>query len=187
MTTTPLAPADIATGPAPGPGVPASDMETWEMRVEGTIYLNVLKATRFGAVIETQLKIGPKRKGMRFDISVEDRRDNQRRIVDAEQDPFRNGMLTRVDADQQAQAETQSEAVLTPDDELTILELPEDQFRAKVATLPEVPVRNIRGIAEAAGASHSKVTWLDDHIRERFLPGGPQESLTSDTKSERLS
>ena len=57
-------------------------------------------------------------------------------------------------------------AVLTPEDELAILDLPEDQFRVKVAALPEVPVRNIRAVAEAAGASHSKVTWLDDHIRD---------------------
>jgi hypothetical protein len=185
MTTTPLAPAGTAT--AQGPGVPTSVMETWEMRVDGTIYLNVLKATRFGQVIESQMKVGPRRKGHRFEISTDDRRDNQRNIVTAEQDPFRNGMLTRVDANQQAEPETQSEAVLTPEEELAILDLPEDEFRAKVAGLPEVPVRNIRSVAEAAGASHSKVTWLDDHIRERFQPGGPQESLTSDTKSERLS
>lgn len=187
MTSTPLAQTDIVPGPAQQPGIPLSPMETWEMRVDGTIYLNVLKATRFGAVIETNMKIGPRRKGSRFEISVEDRKDNQRRVTSVEQDPFRNGMLARVDADQQADEETASTAVLSPEDELAILDLPEDEFRARIAALPEVPVRNIRSVAEAAGASHSKVTWLEEHIRERFMPGGPQESLNNDDKSERLS
>lgn len=187
MTTTPLA-SDIIPSPAPpGPGLPVEDKETWEMRVQGTVYLRVLKATRFGAVIEDELKIGPRRKGHRFEISAEDRRDNQRRVADAAHDPFRNGMLQRIDADQQAVEETKSDATLSSDDELEILDLPDDEFRARVSELSEIPVRNIREIAEAAGASHTKVAWLDEHIRERFMPGGPQESLTQDTKSERLS
>lgn len=183
-----IAPSDIAThSPAPGPGLPAGPYETWEVRVDGTIYLNVLKATRFGAVVEEQLKLGPRRKGHRFEISPDDRRDNQRRIIDPEQDPFRNGMLMRVDGNQQDIPETKSEAVLSSEEELEILDLPEAEFRDRIASLPELPVRNIRSVAEAAGASHSKVTWLDEHIAERFMPGGPQESLVKDDKSERLS
>lgn len=188
MTTiTPLESDIIAAPSAPGPGLPVTDKEVWEMRVEGTIYLRVLKATRFGAVMEDSLKIGPKRKGHRFEISRDDRLDNQRTITTVEQDPFRNGALARVDGDQQAEAETKSDAVLTDIDELEILDLPDDAFFLKVASLSEIPVRNIRAVAEAAGASHTKVSWLDDHIRERFMPGGPQVGLTSDTKSERLS
>lgn len=184
-----IAPADLATTPtpAPGPGLPASPMEVWEMRVDGTVYLKVLKATRFGAVIEEELKIGPNLKGHRFEISAEDRKDNQRKVRAVEHDPFRNGMFMRVDASQQAEPETKSEAVLTPEEELEILDLPDEEFKARVATLPEIPVRGLRALAEGAGASHTKVTWLDEHIAERFMPGGPQESLVRDDKSERLS
>lgn len=172
---------------APPVAIPASTVETWEMRVDGKIVLNVLKTTRFGQPIEAILTIGPKRKGMRFTINADDRKDNQRIVAAVEHDPFKNGMLLRIDEDQQAEEETQSEAALTDEQYLEILDLDDAAFATRVATLPEVPVRNLRQLAEGAGASHTKVTWLDQHIHDRFQPGGPQTSIADGGAAERMS
>lgn len=179
MTTTTSVPAPV--------GVPQSRLEIWEMRVDGTIILNVLKSNRWNQPIEDLLTIGPNRKGSRFEISEEDRKDNQRRVAAVEHDPFKNGMLLRVDEDQQETPETASAAVLTDDDYLEIIDLPEDEFRKRVTELPEVPVRALRNLAEGAGASHGKVVWLDEHINERFMPGGPQKGIQDDGAAEKLS
>lgn len=178
MTTTPVA--------AP-PQQSVHEMETWEMRAEGRIILNVLKANRFGVPIEDQLILGPNRRGFRFEISPDDRKDNQRLVMDAQHDPFRNGLLLRVDQAQSADPETASVVALSDDEMLSIIDLPEEEFRAKVVALNEVATRQVRDLATAAGASHGKVTWLDEHIRETYAKGAPQRSITDDTKSERLS
>lgn len=178
MTTTPVA--------AP-PQQPEHKMETWEMRAEGRVILNVLKANRFGVPIESQLTIGPNRRGYRFEISPDDRKENQQLVMDAQHDPFRNGLLLRVDQAQNADPETVSAVALSDDEMLSIIDLPEEEFRTKVASLNEVATRQVRDLATAAGASHGKVTWLDEHIREAYAKGAPQQSITDDTKSERLS
>lgn len=157
------------------------------MRVDGTIYLDVLAANRFGQPIRERLAIGPRQRGKRFTISDDDRRDNQRSVAAVEHDPFKNGMLLRVDGDQQAVEETRSEAALSDEQYLEILDLDEEGFRTRVAELTEIPLRNLRELAEGAGASHSKVTWLDEVITERFLPGGPQSSIGDDGQAERMS
>lgn len=167
--------------------LPASLVETWEMRVEGKIVLKVLKANRFNQPIEDRLVVGPKRKGMRFTITQDDRRDNQRIIAAVEHDPFKNGMLLRIDEDQQDEPETKTVAALTDEQYLEVLDLDDDAFRTRVAELPEVPVRNLRAMAEGAGASHVKVTWLDEHIAERFRPGGPQTSIADGGIAEKMS
>jgi hypothetical protein len=164
--------------------LPPAEMEEWEMRVDGTIMLKVLKPTRFGQVIEDILTIGPNRRGYRFQISADDRKDNQRGVAAVEHDPFKNGMLLRVDADQQADEETKSDDVLSDEAVLEILDLEDSAFQTRVATLGEVPVRQF---AVGAGASHSKVSWLNEHIAERFLPGGPQTSIQDGGTAERLS
>lgn len=180
-------PKPVATPVAPAGSLPPSTTETWELRVHGRVILTVLKANRFGQPMEERLVLGPNRKGMRFDISTDDRVDNQRLIADKEHDPFVNGMLYRVDGDQQAVEETASTQALSDEAVIEILDLKEPAFKARVSQLGEVAVRGIRDMAEAAGASHGKVIWLDEHIRERFQPGSSQRSIRDEHFSERLS
>lgn len=172
---------------APAGSLPTSTTETWELRVPGKIVLSVLKANRFGQPTEERLVLGPNRKGMRFEISQDDRRDNQRLVAAKEHDPFTNGMLLRVDVDQQVAEETYSPQALDDAALIEILDMKEGAFQARVAQLGEVAVRGIREMAEAAGASHSKVIWLDEHIRSRFQPGKSQRSISDEAFSERLS
>lgn len=187
----PVAQPPLPPAPAPAPVTvqqpPHSPMEVWEVCVPGKVVLRILKANRFGQAVEAELSMGPNRRGSRFEISEDDRRDNQRNVADAAHDPFRNGMLRRIDGDQQASPETSSPEVISDEQMVEIIDLPQEAFEARVAQLGEVTVRNIREMAVGAGASHAKVTWLDSHIRERFATGGPQRSLTDDAKSERLS
>jgi phosphatidate phosphatase APP1 len=173
---------------APPPGViPSSETEEWEVRVDSKIVLKVLKATRFGQPIEELLTVGPRARGRRFLITTDDRKDNQRKMGSVDHDPFKNGMLLRVDEDQQAEPETASEAALSDEGYLEILDLDDAAFQTRVTGLSEVPIRNLRDMAEGAGASHTKVAWLDEHMRERFMPGGPQTSIADGGTAERMS
>lgn len=162
MSAAPIEPPDLISGRG------ATDLETWELQVPGRIRLDVLKTNRFGNYVEDSIVLGPNRVGYRFQISAEDRRENQRVVVDKSQDPFRNGMLVRFDQDQQGDVETASGDAVTTERALDILDLPEEEFKKVVSTLGEIPVQKIFDLAQSAGVSHSKFVWLKEQVSQRF-------------------
>src|SRR5512140_368755 len=164
---------------------PLPDREVWEVQTASQIVINVMKANRFGQAIADQLILGPNRIGARVEISPEDRRDNQNACADPVHDVFTNGMLLRVDASQQTDPETASPSAVSTEEALDILDLKEAEFKRAVPTLSEVTVRRLLELAESAGASHTKVVFLQKFVADTYRPGGPQTSLESG-KGERL-
>ena len=160
---------------------PAEGFEVWQMQIPGTIRLGVLRPNHLGQMVKERLVIGPNRVGYQFQISTSDRDMNQRDCVDPKHDPFRNGMFVRVDADQQAEANTQSADALDDGDLVDLCDLPQDQFEGKVASLGEVTVRRLLDIATRMDVSHRKVSFLQEHVRERFAVGGPQRSVVAES------
>jgi hypothetical protein len=161
--------------------------EEWEVLVPSMIRLDVLTTNRFGQAMRDRLVLGPDRVGMKFRISTADRVDNQSQVVNEDQDPFRNGMLRRVDGDQQADPLTASTDVLTGEDMVDLIDLPDPEFQERVKSLGEVPVRRLLELAPNAGASHAKVVFLENYIKDAYIVGGRQDSIFGDVAEKRPS
>lgn len=159
--------------------------EMWAMQTDSCQYIEILGHNRFGQPMAKQLPIGPNRKGFQFQITPHDRVENQRLCVNPGEDPFRNGTFLRVDADQQADPNTKSQAALSVEDLLGICDLEQDVFEVRVAEMPEVPLRRLADVAVSMDIGHRKVSFLQENIRERFAAGSPQKSLAGN--GERLS
>jgi hypothetical protein len=158
--------------------------EVWAIQVPGSVSLKVTSFNRFGQAVEAQMTVGPNRSGHEFKIKVEDREENQARCVDPELDPFRNGMLVRVDNDQQADPATASEDALTTEALLDIYDLEPDKFEARVRALGELPLRRLADVGESMDCSHRQIGFVRELIAERYSKGGPQGTLEH---GERLS
>lgn len=157
---------------------PRDGMEVWQMQIPGTIILNVLKPNRLGQQVAERLVIGPNQVGFQFHLAPSDRDENQRAVRDPNGDPFRNGMLVRVDKDQQQDPNTASKDALSDEELMDICDMRQAEFEAAVSNLGEVSVRRTLAIATQLDVSHKKVSFLEEHIRERFAVGGPQPSLS---------
>lgn len=171
-----------------GPELKARDgEEIWTIQVNGQIYLTVSQQGRHGGWVDADLKLGPNWAGRSFRIKTADREDNQARCMDSKLDPFRNGMLIRRDADQQAQADTASPDALTTEDLIAIFEKDLREFADAIEPLGEVPTRKLIEMGEALDlASLKQMEILKDKVTRKYSVGGPQVSLTAD-QGERLS
>lgn len=154
--------------------------EIWQINVLGTVNLLITKRDRNGNIVDGELSIGPNRLGHQFKITTADREENQMRVYDDKLDPFRNGMLVRIDADQQAEETTQSEHALSTDDLTKILEKHGQPFQSTVRALSELNARRLLALAHALDASAKQVEFLEDHVREAFTAGSQQESVAHD-------
>jgi hypothetical protein len=141
--------------------------EVWEITVPGTVWVEVTN-DRGKSV---PLRVGG-RPGARLRISAEDRELTQERIVDRELDPFVNGMLVRVDADQQQVEKTRSDDALTTEDLLKIFATQGKKFQTTVDGLGEVTVRRMWEMAEDVDATASQINYLKDSIERRWPIGG---------------
>jgi hypothetical protein len=158
--------------------------EIWAIQVPGSVSLAVTTFNRFGQAVEGRMVVGPNRTGTEFKIKVEDREENQARCVDPDLDPFRNGMLVRVDADQQADPLTKSEDALSTEQLLDIYDLEGKKFEARVQKLGELPLRRLAEVGESMDCSHRQILFVRELIAERYTKGGPQTTLEH---GERLS
>ena len=165
--------------------LPARDgEEVWAIQVPGAVTLRVTTFNRFGQAVEGQMTVGPNRTGQQFRLKTEDREENQARCMDPEHDPFRNGMLVRVDADQQADENTASTDALTTEQLLEIYDLEGATFETRVRALGELPLRRLAEVGESMDCSHRQITFVRELIAERYTKGGPQHTLEH---GERLS
>lgn len=141
--------------------------EVWETTIPGRIWLEATNDR--GKPVP--LSVGG-RPGARLRISTEDRIIAQERIIDREFDPFVNGMLTRIDADQQQDEKTKSADALSTEDLLKIFSYSSRRFQTAVDQLGQVSVRRMLEMAETVDATASQTSYLKKAIDERWPIGG---------------
>ena len=165
-----------------GPQIRArnADEEIWAIQVSGAISLRVTQFNRFGQPVEASLVIGPNREGQQFRIQTVDREENQARCMEPVHDPFLNGMLVRIDADQQQDPSTASTDALTTEQLLEIYDLDKDAFKVRVESLGELPLRRLAEVGESMDCSHLQITLVRDLIAERYSKGGPQATMDAE-------
>lgn len=185
MTGTAVGAAKRAARLAPVESDPSKQVETWEITTEGRVWLQVTSFTRHGQPQDKDVSLGPKKIGQKLKISVSDRERNQENVSDPQFDPFLNGLLVRVDADQQQVKATMSTDALTTGDLLALYELRGEDFRAAVELLGQVPIRRLREMAETVDATTSQVTILDDVIQERYRRAASQPDAVFDLGGQR--
>lgn len=164
---------------------PREGMEMWVMQLDSVVCLETTGYNRYGQPTAKELKIGPLRRGYEFSISTADREDNQRNVMDLNQDPFRNGTFVRKDSSQQADPATASSDALTTEDLIDICDLQQQPFEDRVQQLGEVPLRRLSELAQSMDIGYQKVRYVQDYVADRFASGGPQKSL--DGEGEKLS
>lgn len=145
--------------------------EIWETTTAGRVW--VVTTDHRGH--ERRVSVGAK-VGARLRITTVDREINQDRVMEDTSDPFRNGMLKRVDADQNTDERTASDQALTTEELLTVFAKSGMAFQAAVRKLNERNVRRLRELCEAVDASTSQVAFLDKYVDENFRQQGSMPS-----------
>lgn len=164
---------------------PTKVIETWEITTEGRVWVRVTQYTRHGQPQEKDVSVGPKRPGQKLKISQADREANQEMISDEALDPFRNGLLVRVDADQQANPRTASTDAVKTEDLMAIFDLKDAAFRDAISELGQIPIRRLREMAPHVDASMSQVAILDEVIDERYRNAQSQPDAVFDLSGQR--
>lgn len=186
MSDQPIQPSPVDTIPqAQVRDLAARGFEVWQMQIPGTIHLRTMVPNRFGQLVEDTLTVGPNRVGHQFRISHEDREDNQQHVADSAYDPFRNGILARIDVDQQTVPETASINALTTEQILEIFDLTQDTFEEEIKRYAEIPLRRMIDVGERMDVSHRKIDAISRLVDERYSVAKSQPSMTSG-KAERL-
>lgn len=160
------------------------DEEVWAIQVAGKVSLRVTQNNRFGQPMDATLVVGPNRAGQQFRISTLDREENQARCMTVDHDPFRNGMLVRIDVDQQSIESTASTDALSTEQLLDVYELDGKAFKDRVEAFGELPLRRLAEVGESMDCSHRQITLVRDLIEERYSKGGPQTTMDA---GERMS
>lgn len=141
--------------------------EIWETTTEGTVWV----ATTDDRGRTKDVSVGGK-VGARLRIKTEDREIVQDAILEDGSDPFTNGLLRRVDADQNADERTRSDQALTTEDLMAIYDKKGNAFQAAVKKLNEFNVRRLREVAEGLDATASQISFLDTYLEENYRGGG---------------
>lgn len=178
--------SDIPLARPQGPNVKArsKDEEVWAIQVAGKVSLRVTQNNRFGQPMDATLAMGPNRQGQQFRISTLDREENQARCMTRDHDPFLNGMLVRIDANQQDTPATASSDALSTEQLLDVYELEPKAFKQRVEAFSELPLRRLAEVGESMDCSHLQITLVRDLIAERYSKGGPQTTMDA---GERMS
>lgn len=143
--------------------------EIWETTTKGRVWVEIGADAQSGR--RKQATAGG-RVGARLRIDSDDRLLAQEGIVHAENDPFTNGLLIRVDADQQADESTRSDSALSDEDLLKVFKLTPAKFQTRVAKFSETTLRRMSDVAEVLDASASQIRYLKELIEERHAVGG---------------
>jgi hypothetical protein len=138
--------------------------EIWELMVPGRVHVEV---TNHRGRPQNLTVIG---RNSRLRISTTDREIAQERIRTPENDPFRNGMLRRVDS---KASDAERDANELSDDDLThVFNLSGVEFEEMVMSFSETNVRRMRAMAEDVDASASQISFLKTYINEKWPIGG---------------
>lgn len=137
--------------------------EIWETTTPGTVWVLVTddrgkdKSVSVGGAV-----------GQRLRLKSLDREINQDAILEDGSDPFTNGLLKRVDADQQQDPQTASDQVLDTEQLMAVFTKKGAAFNNAVGKLNELNVRRLAEMAEAVDASASQIAFLKEHIAEKY-------------------
>lgn len=141
--------------------------EIWETTTPGRVW--VMTTDDRGK--DKPISVGPKT-GSRLRIKSTDREIVQDSILNDGSDPFTNGLLKRVDADQNEDPMTASDQALSTEELTAIFESTGNAFQSKVKKLNELNARRLREVAEAVDAKASQIAFLDEHIEANFKQQG---------------
>lgn len=139
--------------------------EIWESTVAGQVWVETTDD-------RGRSKSIPVRGYGRLRISPLDRELCQEQVVDPANDPFINGMLIRLDADQGEDPKTASEFALTTEQVAEIFALTGEGFKDRVDALNEVTIRRMIEMADAVDATTGQVSYLKETVETRFAIGG---------------
>lgn len=141
--------------------------EIWETTTPGTVW--VLVTDDRGKEKSVSVGGAP---GQRLRVKSLDREINQDSILEDASDPFTNGLLKRIDADQQLDPQTASEQVLDTEQLMAIFTKSGAPFQAAVRKLNELNVRRLAEMAEAVDATASQIAFLKEHVVTTFRQEG---------------
>jgi hypothetical protein len=141
--------------------------EVWETTVLGMTWLKVGD----GRGGEKDISIGGTI-GQRLRIKTEDRIINQEICINKSQDPFTNGSLVRVDADQSEDPRTASPDALSVAQMEEIFNLPPAEFSDRIDIMGELSLRRMKDMAEGVDATASQIRKIKALIEERYPLGG---------------
>lgn len=141
--------------------------EIWETTGFGMIYVKVSGVDGK----ERSLGVGGK-PGQKLRISEYDRMRNQEVVMDEKADVFTNGMLLRVDADQNDDPMTKTDQVLTAEDIVEIFGLTGKSFTERVDQLNEYNARRLLAEAETLDATNSQIQALKAMVETKWRIGG---------------
>jgi hypothetical protein len=144
----------------------AERREIWESTIPGRVTLEIADAK---GRTQTLTTLG---KGQRIRITTDDREIVEEGIVEAEHNPFKNGMLFRVDTG----AHERSTEEISDAELAAIFDLGQDDFRSTVTALGQVNVRRLKNMVADVDASKSEIEFLDQLIEERWPLGGSMPS-----------
>lgn len=145
--------------------------ELWETTTDGLLYYLVTD-TRGR---EKEKSVGGKA-GTRLKISTVDREMNQDAIQDERSDPWHNGFLRRVDADQNLDERTATDQALSTEELMAVFAKSGNAFQAAVRKLNERNVRRLREMVELVDASQSQQAFIEAHITENYKVQGSMPS-----------
>ena len=161
---------DVETGRLLAPAALRPIEEVWLCMVSGEIWVEV-----------TDHKGAPRSRSVsgtsgRLRITTEDRIRCQERVLDPVNDPFTNGCLIRVDADQQVDPITASADAMTNEQLAEAFELAGGDFEDFLDAISEVNVRRMLVIAHEINAGVQHHSAIKDIIERKFAVGGTTDS-----------
>ena len=141
--------------------------EIWQTTTDGTVWVQ----TTDGRGGSREVSVGG-RTGAVLRIKTLDREIAQEAIFDIDADPFRNGLLKRVDADQNENENTSTDQAYTTEELLKVFSKSGNAFQSFVNKLNEVNVRRMKDIADSVDATQSQVAYLEKVIEEKYRKHG---------------
>ncbi len=141
--------------------------EIWELTIPGRVTLTV---TNHQGRPQDITAVG---KGSRLRLTTYDRELIEEGVRLREHNPFRNGMMVRID---KADDHEPSVEELSDQEMKAIFDLDQEDFRATVSALGEVNIRRLKAMVGDVDASKSEIEFLDELIATRFPIGGSMPS-----------
>lgn len=141
--------------------------EIWETTTPGRVWVITTddrgreKAVSVGGAV-----------GQRLRVKSLDREVAQDAILEDSSDPFTNGLLRRIDADQNADEQTRSDQALSTEQLMDLYGKTGMAFQSAVRKLNELNVRRLREMADTLDAKASQISFMDEYIQATFKGGG---------------
>jgi len=150
--------------------------EVWETTTDGTVWVPIVDVRGRESYVEVGGVAGSVLR-----ITSIDREVAQDRVPTGN-DPFVNGMLRRIDADQNADPKTASDQALGTDELVAVFTKSGTAFRAAVDKLSEHNVRRLYEAMELVDATASQQAYLREKIAS-FRPKG-NDAAYADLRGE---